>query len=199
NELRENRRETRLQYRGNWLSTGEIVEAGVPAVFRQSGEAEPADRLALARWLVAESNPLTARVLVNRYWEAMFGRGLVLTSEDFGTQGDAPTHPELLDWLATEMIRIGWDRKAMLKQIVMSATYQQDARVTADSLAADPDNRWLSRGPRVRLSAEMVRDQTLFVSGLLSPKMFGPPVRPPQPNLGLNAAFGSSVDWTTSE
>ena len=198
-ELQEDRRETHLQFRGNWQITGHRIDEGVPLAFNPTQDEQPKDRRALADWLTSESNPLTARVLVNRCWEALFGRGLVGTSEDFGTQGELPTHPELLDWLATEVNRLGWDRKAILKQIVMSAAYRQDSKVTPESAAADPDNRWLARGPRVRLSAEMVRDQALFVSGLLSPKMYGPPVKPPQPNLGLKAAFGSTVDWSTSE
>ena len=196
-ELTENRRMTKLQYRGSWQNTGPEVTEGVPAVFPALTGPSP-NRLTFARWLVSADNPLTARVLVNRYWEALFGRGLVTTSEDFGSQGELPTHPTLLDWLATEMIRIGWDRKALLKTIVMSATYRQTARVSSADLAADPDNRWLGRGPRVRLSAEMVRDQALFASGLLSAKMYGAPVNPPQPSLGLRAAFGSSTDWKTS-
>lgn len=197
-EVTDNRRETLFQYRGNWQSTGHKVTEGVPAAFHPIAAATP-DRMALAEWLVDPANPLTARVLVNRYWETLFGRGLVATSEDFGSQGETPTHPALLDWLATEVIRIGWDRKALLKQIVMSATYRQSARVTPEAVAADSENHWLSRGPRVRLSAEMVRDQALFVSGLLSPKMYGPPVKPPQPSQGLRAAFGSSTDWKPSE
>jgi hypothetical protein len=198
-EMTENRRETYLQFRGNWQSTGHKVNEGVPDVFHSLPDGQPPNRLALARWLVDDANPLTARVVVNRYWEALFGRGLVLTSEDFGTQGDLPTHPELLDWLATQMIRNGWDRKALLKQIVMSATYCQNARVNDEAIGRDPDNRWLARGPRVRLSAEMVRDQALFVSGLLTSRMYGAPVNPPQPSQGLRAAFGSSTDWKTSE
>ena len=139
-------------------------------------------------------------MLVNRYWEALFGHGLVETSEDFGSQGELPTHPQLLDWLATEMIRIGWDRKAILKEIVMSATYRQSARVTDEAAASDPDNRWLARGPRNRLSAEMVRDQALSVSGLLSSKnVWSSRETTPGPNQGLRAAFGSSTDWVASE
>ena len=198
-EIADERRETHLQFRGNWLNTGHQVGEGVPAVFHPLSDNPPPNRLALAEWLVDDSNPLTARVLVNRYWEALFGRGLVITSEDFGSQGTLPTHPELLDWLATEMIRIGWDRKAMLRELVLSKTYRQSARVSPESAVQDPDNRWLARGPRVRLSAEMVRDQALSVSGLLSSKMYGPPVRPPRPSQGLKAAFGSSTDWVTSE
>ncbi|MCH2201355.1 MAG: DUF1553 domain-containing protein [Fuerstiella sp.] len=198
-EIVDKRRNTHLQYRGDWQNTGHQVKTGVPAALHPGDAKQPDSRLALAEWLVSEANPLTARVLVNRYWETLFGRGLVETSEDFGSQGALPTHPELLDWLATEMIRIGWNRKAMLKQLVMSSTYRQNARLTDDPSGIDTDNRWLARGPRVRLSAEMVRDQALAVSGLLSPKMYGPPVRPPQPVQGLTAAFGSSTDWTPSE
>jgi hypothetical protein len=126
------------------------------------------------------------------------GIGIVSTSEEFGSQGEQPFHPELLDWLATELIRLKWDRKAFVKLLVMSAAYRQSSRVTPEQFARDPDNRLLARGPRVRMSAESVRDQALAVSGLLSTKMFGPPVKPPQPTLGLNAAFGSAVDWQTS-
>jgi hypothetical protein len=152
----------------------------------------------MARWLVSAENPLTARVTANRYWESLFGVGIVPTSEEFGSQGDPPSHPALLDWLATELVRLDWDRKAFLKQIVMSETYRQASTATPEKLAADPDNRWLARGPRQRLAAEAVRDQALFAAGLLSRKMYGPPVRPPQPKTGLNAAFGGQIDWTTS-
>ena len=144
-------------------------------------------------------NPLTARVWVNRLWESLFGLGIVRTSEEFGSQGDAPTHPELLDWLACEFSETGWDNKRMLRLLVTSQTYQQTSQVSAEGLAHDKDNIWLARGPRVRLSAEMVRDQALAISGLLSHKMFGAPVRPLQPNMGLKAAFGSDTDWKTSE
>jgi hypothetical protein len=157
------------------------------------------NRLGLAWWLVDADNPLTARVIANRYWEHLFGAGIVRTSEDFGAQGDRPTHPQLLDWLATELVAQGWDLKHLLKTIVMSSTYRQSSRVTASLLEIDPDNRLFSRGPRFRLSAEMVRDQALFASGLLSPRMYGPPVRPRRPTLGLRAAFGGSTDWKTSD
>ncbi len=155
--------------------------------------------MALAKWLVDENNPLTARVIANRYWEKIFGIGLVVTSEDFGSQGEAPSHPALLDWLATELVRSGWDVKKFIKLLVMSAAYQQEARVTEEEYQRDPENRLLARGPRFRMSAEMIRDQALFVSGLLSSKMYGPPVKPLQPKLGVSAAFGSGIDWTTSE
>jgi len=138
-------------------------------------------------------------VIANRYWERIFGIGIVSTSEEFGSQGEQPVHPELLDWLATELVRLDWDMKAFARLLVTSAAYRQSSVVAVDKLQADPDNRMLSRGPRVRLSAEMVRDQALAVSGLLSPKMYGPSVKPPQPSLGLTAAFGGSTDWETSQ
>ena len=192
------RRRTFVQLRGNFLDLGAEVTAGLPATFPAPPADQPLNRLTLARWLVDDDNPLTARVVANRYWEALFGRGIVATSEEFGSQGDLPTHPELLDWLATELVRLGWDRKAFLRLLVTSATYRQSSRVSDDLLQHDPDNRWLARGPRFRMSAEMVRDQALDVGGLLSSKMYGPPVNPPQPALGLSAAFGSGIDWKTS-
>lgn len=197
-ELSGNRRTTHLQFRGSYLDKGDVVSAGIPQVFSSENQEIPTDRLSMARWLVDQNNPLTARVLANRLWESLFGRGIVVTSEEFGSQGEPPTHPQLLDWLATELHRNGWDTKALIRKMVTSATYRQSTRVTVTRLAQDADNVWLSRGPRVRLSAEMIRDQALFVSGLLSRKMFGAPVRPPQPSLGLSAAFGSSTDWKPS-
>ena len=194
----EARRKTRLQHRGTYTDLGDEVPEGVPTAFIPQGSEIPRDRLALAKWIVSRDNPLTARVMVNRLWEALFGQGIVLTSEDFGTQGELPTHPELLDSLAVDFMDSGWNMKPMLRQIVTSATYRQSSKVTPDQLELDPDNRWLAHGPRFRMSAEMIRDQSLALSGLLSPKMFGPPVRPPQPKLGLSAAFGSSTDWETS-
>lgn len=191
------RRTTRLQYRGNFLDLGPEVQPGTPACFPPLPPG-PVDRLALARWLMSPDNPLTARVFANRFWEQLFGQGLVATSEEFGAQGELPSHPELLDWLATELVRLGWDQKAFLRLLVTSATYRQSSRVSPALVARDPDNRLLARGPRVRHSAEMVRDQALAISGLISTKMFGPPVRPPQPALGLSAAFGSAVDWQPS-
>ena len=198
-EITDKPRETRLQFRGNYLDKGQVVSPGVPSAFHPLPKDTIADRKGLAEWLVDENNPLTARVLANRYWEIIFGRGIVVTSEEFGSQGELPTHPQLLDWLATEVIANGWDRKALLRMLVTSATYRQATRVTPKSIAADPDNRWLSRGPRVRHSAEMIRDQALLAAGLLSDRMYGPPVKPPQPSMGLSAAFGSSTDWKTSE
>jgi hypothetical protein len=195
------RRKTRIQFRGNFLDLGDEVAEGVPAAFHPltaPGKPSPATgRLEFASWLVSPENPLTARVIANRFWEQIFGIGLVRTSEEFGTQGELPSHPELLDWLAVNL-QTDWNTKRFLKLLVMSATYRQSAKVTPEQFERDPDNRLLARGPRVRLSAEMVRDQALFVSGLLSPKMLGPSVRPPQPSLGVNAAFGGSIDWTPS-
>ncbi len=192
------RRATTVHLRGNFLAKGSVVAEGVPAALHPLPEGEPRNRLGLARWLVHPDNPLTARVIANRLWEAVFGTGLVESSEDFGVRGDPPSHPELLDWLATELVRLGWDVKAFLRLVVTSAAYRQSSRVSAALLDRDPQNRLLARGPRVRHSAEMVRDQALFVSGLLSPRMHGPSVQPPRPKLGLNAAFGGSTDWQTS-
>jgi hypothetical protein len=190
-------RATHIHIRGDFEDKGEAVSPGFPTAMPGSREAK-IDRLALARWLVDARNPLTARVAVNRLWEELFGIGLVETSEDFGTQGELPSHPELLDWLATEYIGSGWDTKALLRLLVTSATYRQSSQVSVDLAKRDPANRLLARGPRVRLSAEMVRDQALAVGGLLSRTMHGPPVQPPRPNFALAAAFGSSTDWTTS-
>lgn len=191
-------RVTHVQIRGNYQSLDEQVSAGVPEVFHDLPEDAPRNRLALAEWLVSPENPLTPRVIVNRHWEQLFGVGLVETSEEFGSQGALPSHPALLDWLAVDLVENGWDIKRLVKQMVMSSTYRQSSRVTPELLEADPDNRWYARGPRFRISAEMVRDQALQLAGLLSPKMYGPPVRPPQPSSGLSAAFGSKTDWQTS-
>lgn len=193
------RRKTHIQRRGNFLDKSKEVTAGLPAAFYSPKSDTPPNRLDLARWLVDDNNPLTARVVVNRYWESIFGIGIVQTSEDFGSQGELPSHPDLMDWLATELIESGWDIKHLIKLMVTSATYRQSSKVTPEILALDPSNRLLARGPRFRLSAEMIRDQALFLSGLLSTKQFGAPVKPPQPKTGLSAAFGSAIDWKTSE
>ncbi|MDF1756102.1 MAG: DUF1553 domain-containing protein [Verrucomicrobiales bacterium] len=194
----EKHRVTKLQIRGNYLTTGHVLTRGVPAVFHPLREDLPNNRLALAHWLIDPENPLTARVIVNRFWERIFGVGIVQTSEEFGSQGELPSHPELLDWLALNF-QADWDIKALLRGMVMSSTYQQQTETTPELLEVDPFNRYYARGPRFRISAEMVRDQALFVSGLLSQKMYGAPVKPPQPNLGLKAAFGGSTDWVTSQ
>ena len=192
-------RKTHIQLRGNYLSKDKEVTAGLPSTFHKIKNEGKVDRLVLAKWLVDNENPLTARVMANRFWEKLFGIGIVPTSEEFGSQGELPSHPELLDWLAVEFIERGWDMKSLIKLIVMSGAYRQESNVNADSFEKDPDNQLLARGPRFRLSAEMIRDQALAVSGLLSSKMYGNPVRPPQPKLGINAAFGGGIDWKTSE
>ena len=149
------------------------------------------NRLGLAQWLVSRDHPLTARVTVNRLWQQVFGTGIVKTSEDFGSQGEPPSHPELLDWLAVQFQEDGWDVKAMMKRFVMSATYRQSSRITPELAQRDPTNRLLARAPRYRLDAEMLRDQALAVSGLLVDKVGGPSVKPPQPE-GLWLAVGYS-------
>ena len=193
------RRTTKVQLRGNYQSVGDEVQAGVPEVFHQLPEDAPRNRLGLARWLVDRANPLTARVVVNRHWEQIFGVGIVETSEEFGSQGDLPSHPALLDYLAVDLMDHGWDLKRLLKQLVMSSTFRQSSAVSPQLQEIDPDNRLYARGPRFRIAAEVVRDQTLAAAGLLSGKAFGPPVRPPQPQLGLSAAFGSATDWSPSD
>ncbi|MDA8743603.1 PSD1 and planctomycete cytochrome C domain-containing protein [Rubripirellula amarantea] len=192
------RRETFVMLRGNFQSPGEKVTAEFPKAFAPTDETISNDRLGLARWLFEESNPLTARVAANRYWARMMGIGIVETEEDFGTQGSPPSHPQLLDALAIELQDNNWDVQHLLKLIVMSATYQQSATVDENSLTIDPRNRLLSRGPRVRLSAEVVRDQALAVSGLLSNKMYGPPVYPPSPIKRVVNAFTGGFTWQES-
>jgi hypothetical protein len=177
-------RETHVLLRGAYNAPGEKVEAGVPEELLAPWPAgAPKNRLGLAKWFTQPTNhPLTARVVVNRFWQQLFGQGLVRTSDNFGLQGDWPSHPELLDWLAREFIDSGWDVKALLKQIVLSATYRQSSHVTPDLAARDPENRLLARGPRFRLPAEVIRDQALFVAGLLTSKVGGPSVFPYQPD-----------------
>jgi hypothetical protein len=158
------------------------VCAGVPFVLNPMPEDQMPNRLGLANWLVSEDNPLTARVAVNHFWEQLFGHGIVETSEDFGTQGSPPTHPELLDWLATEFPREGWSMKKMLRLMVTSATYRQSSNVTPQLEERDPYNKLLARGPRFRVPAETIRDGALAASGLLSAKIGGPSVFPYQPD-----------------
>jgi len=174
-------RETAILIRGAWDKPGEKVSAGVPAKLPPLPADAPKNRLSLARWVVDPANPLTARVAVNRAWQTLMGTGLVKTVEDFGTQGDLPSHPELLDWLATEFVRTGWDVKALHRLIVTSGTYRQSSKVTPQLIERDPENRLLARGPRYRLSSLLLRDQALAASGLLVPTVGGPPVRPYQP------------------
>jgi hypothetical protein len=192
------RRATYTWERGNWLEKGIRVEGGTPALLPPLPREAPRDRLTLARWLVSGENPLTGRVFVNRIWEQMFGQGIVETVEDLGSSGSSPTHPELLDELAVRFYGDwGWSIKRLIREIAVSATYGQDARGTAAGLAVDPRNRLLARGSRRRLTAEMMRDQALFVSGLMSDRRFGPPVMPPQPE-GVWRTVYSGAKWETS-
>ena len=167
--------------RGAYDKKGDKVERGVPSILPPLPEGVPNNRLGLAQWLVAPNHPLTSRVIVNRYWQQFFGTGIVKTAEDFGAQGVWPTHPELLDWLATEFIRTGWDVKRMHKLMVMSGTYRQSSKVSPALLAKDPDNQLLARGPRFRLDAEVIRDSVLAISGLLVEREGGKSVKPYQP------------------
>jgi len=193
-------RETYMLIRGDFQKKGEKVTPGTPLSLPPLAANVKSDRLALARWLVQRDHPLTARVTVNRFWEQLFGVGIVKTSDDFGMQGEWPSHPELLDWLAHEFIESGWDMKALLRTIVMSDTYQQSAKVLPDVLARDPENRLLTRGPRFRLPAEMIRDNALAVSGLLDRRIGGPSVRPYQPaGLWEAIAFGGGFSSQTYE
>jgi hypothetical protein len=171
-----------LLKRGEYDKKGDQVERDTPGFLPPFPAGAPRNRLGFARWLVDPRHPLTARVAVNRYWQQFFGTGLVKTAEDFGSQGELPSHPELLDWLAVQFVADGWDVQKSVKRLVMSAAYRQSPRVTKDRLARDPANRLVSRGPRFRLDAEVLRDQALFVSGLLVEKVGGSPVKPPQPS-----------------
>ena len=190
---------THRHRRGEFLSPEEVVAPGVPEILPPLAKDAPKNRLGLARWLVSPGNPLTARVVINRHWEAFFGRGLVHSTENFGFQGEPPSHPALLDWLALEFIKQGWSQKKMHKLIVMSATYQQSSSVTPPMLERDPENILLARAPRSRLEAELVRDYALVASGLFSPKVGGPSVYPPQPpGVSTEGAYGT-LDWKTSE
>jgi hypothetical protein len=187
-----------VRRRGAFMDKGDLVYAGVPEVLHPLREDQMPNRLGLARWLVDERNPLTARVTINRTWEQFFGRGIVETSEDFGTQGSPPSHPELLDWLATEFVHGGWHMKPIHKAIVMSATYRQTSSAATALMDRDPYNRLLARGPRFRMEAEMIRDSVLAASGLLSRKIGGPSVFPPQPD-GIWDIPYSSEKWIPSE
>ena len=192
-------RPTNIFDRGNYLTKTEQVHAELPWSFVSDETAEAHDRLAVARWYVSPENPLTARVEVNRVWAALFGGGLVATQEDFGSSGDAPSHPRLLDDLAVRFATdMGWSHKSLLREITLSSTYRQQSTVRSDLIDRDPKNRLLARGPRHRLSAEAVRDQTLSIAGLLSEKMHGPPVHPPIPE-GVWMPFDAGDKWTTAE
>jgi hypothetical protein len=193
-----NPRPTFLHRRGEFLQPTDPVEPDVPAILPPLPKDAPRNRLTFARWLVAPENPLVGRVTMNRHWAAFFGRGLVRTTEDFGYQGERPTHPELLDWLAVELMRQGWSMKQMHRLIVTSATYRQSARVTPELQARDPQNRLLARGPRFRLEAELIRDLALKSSGLLSPRLGGPSVFPPQPASVTSEGTYGALSWTVS-
>lgn len=193
------REPTHILLRGAYDKPGERVERGVPAALHPMPAGAPRNRLGLAQWLTSKENPLTARVTVNRFWQMIFGTGLVKTSEDFGAQGEWPSHPELLDWLAVDFVENGWDVKRLFKTIAMSETYRQSSVATAQHLEKDPENRLLSRGTRLRLPAEMLRDQALAVSGLLVEKVGGPPVKPYQPKGLWSEIGGKDYERDTGE
>jgi hypothetical protein len=193
-----NPRPTFRQHRGEFLQPRDQVQAGLPSFLPQPQQ-PPRNRLEFARWLVSKENPLTARVTVNRQWAAFFGEGLVRSQQDFGLQGDLPTHPELLDWLSLHFINDGWSLKRLHKLLVMSATYRQASHLpTRDAGTPTPDTRLLSRGPRVRLESEIIRDSVLRATGLLSPKLGGPSVFPPQPASVTTEGTYGAIAWTTS-
>lgn len=193
-------RPTHIHIRGNFLEKGAVVQPGVPGVLPPitSHAESPVNRLDFARWLFSEDHPLTSRVTVNRFWQRFFGLGIVETENDFGTQGARPTHPKLLDWLSTEFMRLGWNQKQLHRLIVTSATYRQSSRVNAMLLEKDPRNRLLARQSRIRLEAESVRDVALAASGLLSKKMLGPGVYPPQPK-GIYVVTQVAKQWPESQ
>ena len=190
---RKNPRVAHFLNRGEYDKPGPKVERGTPSVLPPMPKGAAMNRLGLAKWLTQKSHPLTARVTVNRLWQQAFGTGLVKTSEDFGSQGEPPSHPKLLDWLAVDFQENNWDVKRLMKQMVMSATYRQNSNVTPEIIKRDPENRLYARGPRYRLDAEMLRDQALAVSGLLVNQLGGPSVKPPQPEgLWFAVAFTTS-------
>jgi len=191
------RRTTRIHIRGSFLDQGDEVGPDTPQVWPPFGQELPRDRLGLARWLMSPDNPLTARVLSNRVWSELFGQGIVPTLEDFGSQGDPPSHPQLLDWLAAEFMESGWSLRHLLRTIVLSATYGQSSVQTSMHRERDPSNQWLSRGPAFRLSAEQLRDQALSVAGLLHEKLGGESVMPPQPD-GIWRQIYSGARWRTA-
>ena len=194
-----NPRATNRYHRGEYLSPKETVPPAVPAFLPSLPKDAPANRLTFAKWLFAPENPLTARVTVNRQWQAFFGRGLVESLEDFGYQSEPPSHPELLDWLAVEFVKQGWSMKKLHKLIVMSATYKQSSRITPELAQRDPENILLARGARFRLDAEIIRDSALKAAGVLSPKMGGPGVYPPQPASITSEGTYGKFEWKTSE
>jgi hypothetical protein len=190
--------EAHIALAGDFRAPGAKVDPGTLAVLPALAIDKVPPRLALARWIVSRDNPLTARVAVNRFWQELFGRGIVRTSEDFGTQGEKPSHPELLDWLATEFIDRGWSMKAINRLIVTSAAYRQSSKVRKELAAKDPDNVLLARQSRLRLSAEMIRDSALTESGLLNPAIGGPSVYPQQPAGVSEITYGGGLKWKES-
>ena len=188
---------TYIRKRGSYLNPGDRVDADIPKIFNALPPNVPHNRLGLAQWLTSDRNPLSARVQVNRMWELFFGRGIVETSENFGTQGTPPSNPDLLDWLATEFMRRGWDMKAINRLIVTSATYRQSSNATPELLRRDPQNVLLARGPRFRMEAEMIRDNALMAAGLLNLKMNGPSVMPYEPD-GIWDSPYSDEKWTNA-
>jgi len=190
--------ESYIHIKGDWRDRGERVQANTPAILPPLPAGEKPTRLTLARWLMAPENPLTARVAVNRLWQELFGRGIVNTSEDFGTQGDRPSHPELLDWLATEYRARGWSTRQIIRLIVTSAAYRQSSNARPELDARDPDNALVARQRRLRFSAEAVRDAALFSSGMLDLRIGGRSVRPPQPKGVAELSYGGSVKWEAS-
>ena len=191
-------RQSHVHVRGQWDRPGVEVSAGVPGFLPQIDKPST-NRLDLARWIVSEDNPLTARVIVNRVWQEYFGTGLVATSDDFGTQGDKPSHPELLDWLANDFIRSSWSLKHLHRRIVTSATYRQSSDARPELEERDPDNRLLARQLRLRLPAELIRDSALAAGGLLNDKVGGRSVRPPQPDSVSKLIYGNGVAWDEDE
>ena len=188
-------RETYVMQRGDYMAKGDRVSAGTPASLHPADESLPENRLGLAQWIVDPANPLLARVTVNRFWMELFGHGIVTTPEDFGTQSEPPSHPKLLDWLAMEFQTNDWSVKQLLKTIVMSSTFRQDSRLCQPSGSQDPENRWITRGPRFRLPAEVIRDNALAISGLLSTDPGGPPVMPYQPDGTWRAIGRNQPKW----
>lgn len=198
-------RETFVMLRGEYEQLGKKVQPATPSALPRfkheqlDKQLDSGTRLELARWLVSADNPLVARVTVNRWWSQIFGAGLVTTPEDFGTQSEPPSHPQLLDWLASELIESGWSMKHVIREIVLSDTFCQKSHCTPDAIEKDPANRWLARGPRYRLTAETIRDNALAVSGMLSTKMYGPPVMPHQPANLWRSVGRNQPKWIAAE
>jgi hypothetical protein len=192
-------RKTHVFDRGNWMVKQEEVQPGVPHILNPWKKQWESNRMGFAQWLVDKENPLTARTLVNRVWYQVFGKGLVDTLEDMGTMSDPPSHPALMDWLSYEFMHsMNWSLKKLIKTLLMSSTYRQDSSLSKEKLAIDSNNDYYSVGPKLRLSAEEIRDQALHVSGLLSKKMYGPGVMPPQPDGIWQHAYLGNL-WKTSE